>query len=229
MPTILEETDVSLERVDLNSRSPIHKNVNQRGRVVESTRAKGMHLSGVLRYVAVESGLLKVAQEIDEEELPLRMALGLAWEEFAVSLYPEIDWQPGEVTEDGIAMNCDGLSQNIKYPSVNLTGWQQHDPSERVQFHSSTQLEEFKLTWKKIRSGQEMLQEWYWMQQGRGYCWGYDARLVRWHVCYLNGDYRGSGPIYRRYLIQFSNAEVDSTRRMIEKHKDAAEQAGHAE
>jgi hypothetical protein len=192
-----------------------------------------MHLSGVLRYVATESGILKAIADIDEEALPLRMALGLAWEEFAVSMYPEVDWQPGEIVVDGIAMNCDGLSENPKYPQLDAAYqqfMQQADQALPVVVRPATQLDEFKLTWKKAKTAQDLLRdEWYWLQQGRGYCWGYEANLVRWHVCYVNGDYRGSGPIYKRYLIHFSDAEVESTQKMIQKNRAAAEEKGHAE
>lgn len=212
MPKLLEETTIDLDRADLLSRSPIARPVSSRGRLIEPVRTKGIHLSGVLRYVAIESGLMKVAESIQEELLPLRMALGLAWEEFAVSLYPEIHWQPGEISPEGIAMTCDG-----------------HSYSED-QGHFRLCLEEFKLTWKKVRTGDELLRdEWYWMQQGRGYCWGYDARLIHWHVCYVNGDYRGSGPIYKRYLVELSDQDVESTRSLIFKNKDRAIAKGYAE
>jgi hypothetical protein len=211
MPQILEETTIDLDRADLLSRSPIARSVSSRGRLIEPVRTKGIHLSGVLRYVAIESGLMKVAESIEEEELlPLRMALGLAWEEFAVSLYPEIYWQPGELSPEGIAMTCDGHSFIVDRGSLCI--------------------EEFKLTWKKVRSGDELLRdEWYWMQQGRGYCWGYDARFIRWHCCYVNGDYRGSGPIYKRYLVSLSDSDVESTRSLILKNKDRAIAKGYAE
>lgn len=217
MPSIIEESQIDLQRMDLSRRSPIAKTIS-RGVHVEPERASGVHLSGVLRYVAVTSGLLKEVGEIDEEAMPLRMALGLAWEEFAVSLYPEIEWQPGEMITDGIAMNCDGHSCCEKYPVR---------PAGTLTTEASLCLEEFKLTWKKAKSAEELLKEqWYWMQQGRGYCWGYDARLVRWHVCFVNGDYRGSGPVYRRYLIQFSDADVESTRKMVMKYSIRAKAEG---
>lgn len=219
MPKLLEETIITLDRADLLSRSPIDKPVNSRGRLHAAPRSSGMHLSGVLRYIAVEGGLFKNIQEdIDAEELPVRMALGLAWEEFAVSLYPEIAWQPGETEKNGIHMTCDGIGFH-----------KQPDPARKGLTVKVPCLEEFKLTWKKVRTGEEMLHEWYWMQQGRGYCWGYDIGFVRWHVCYINGDYRGSGPIYKRYLVSFSDLDVESTRNMIVANTERAKKKGHAE
>lgn len=208
MPKILEETTVQLERLDLHARSPISRPLNKKGRLAESVRLPGIHLSGILRYIVIESGIMKDYSSLEEEELPLRMALGLAWEEFAASLYAEIDWQPGETLYHGIAMNCDGLSPSGDGP----------------------QLEEFKFTSKKAKSADDLIrEEWYWIQQGRGYCLGYDCSLVRWHICYVMGDYRGSGPIYKRYLISFSEQELALTSNLLLKNKDRAIAKGYAE
>jgi hypothetical protein len=209
VPEILEETTVEIDRVDLCARSPIVRPVSKKGRIVEPARTPGIHLSGVLRYIAIEGGLFKnIETDINEERLPLRMALGLAWEEFVVSLYVDIAWQPGERLVDGISMTCDGLSQSNDEPL----------------------LSEFKLTWKKVCTAEELVREqWYWMQQGKGYCWGYEARLVQWHVCFVNGNYKNSGPIYKRYLIAFTAADVESTRRMVLSNADRAKNKGYAE
>ena len=205
---ILEETEVALEFADLNRRSPIARPITKRGNLHEPKRTKGIHLSGILRYVVIESGMLKVLSAMDEEALPLRMALGLAWEEFAVSLYPEVHWQPGEAVEQQIVMTCDGHSQR---------------DDELV-------IEEFKLTWKKRKDAESFVRdEWHWLQQGRGYCWGYGARLVRWHVCYVMGDYRGSGPVYMRYLIQFDDRDLETTGRMLIGNREKAAEKGYCE
>ena len=208
MPTILEETEIKLERVDMHKRSPISIPVSKQGLLMEPSRAAGIHLSGVLRYVAVTCGLMKVLQSIEEEEdLPLRMAMGHAWEEFAASFYPDMAWQPGAISAGGISMTCDGHS-----------------------FEPAFTIDEFKLTWKKVKTAEEMLRdEWYWQQQGRGYAWGYEALRVRWHVCYVNGNYRNSGPIYMRYLIEYTEKEIASTGRLLEKNKQAAVDNGYAE
>lgn len=212
MPQLLEETTVSLERFDLHSRSPISRPTKS-GRLVEPKRTKGIHLSGVLKYILIESGILKNwRDQLEEEELPLRMALGLAWEEFAASLYPEIYWQPGETSADGIVMTCDGHN------------------TYQMEDNEVLGLEEFKLTWKKAKTGEELINDqWYWMQQARGYCWGYDARIVRWHICFVNGDYRGSGPIYKRYVVLFTDKDVESTRRMILNNTTRAIEKGYCE
>jgi len=204
MPTLLGETQVSLDKLDLAKRSPVkHPNVIK-GKIQQPARAKGTHLSGILRYIAVTSKMVDWQAQSNEEELPLRMALGLAWEEFAVSLYPEIVWQPGEEILDGVAMNADGFS--IDY------------------------MEEFKLTWLKKRTGKEIISErWHWMCQVKGYCAGYCQRRVRLHVCYINGDYKPQQPIYMRYLIEFSQKEIEDNWKMVVMNRDRAKEAGYGE
>ena len=93
MPTLIDESVVSLEFVDLTARQPIARPTKP------LSRAPGVHQSGIIKYIAEKIGKLKPGEPL-EEEMPTLIALGYAWEEFAVSLYPEIVWQPGERVVD---------------------------------------------------------------------------------------------------------------------------------
>jgi hypothetical protein len=156
-------------------------------------------LSGVLRYIAERIGKLEAAKELDLGRVPIRWALGHAVEEFVASLYPDFNWQPGEMIRAGIICSADGTDF--------AAGW----------------LEEVKSTEEKVRRGQDFLNEWLWMQQGRGECaiWGMDT--VRWHVWYLRGNYDNQGPQYWRYLVRFSEEEIENTWKMILAHKHGAQ------
>lgn len=197
MPILLEEQTVDIQPSDLFARRPISRPFSPHA------RSPGIHLSGVLAAVAQRIGVLKPGAPWDDE-LPLRMVVGHMWEEFAVSLYPEIDWQPGEICVDGVWMTADGIQ----------AGGTPHCGADV--------LHEFKATWKRTRSGAEMLEEWYWMRQGMGYSHGYGVRHVWWHVLFVNGDYRDSGPQYKRYLIEFSDKEIEQTWTMVCNHKHLA-------
>ena len=159
MPKVLEELEVRLDRLDLEQRQVIGQR-SSAGRIDTPTRGAGIHLSGILRYLAEVSGILKAIQDIDAERLPLRMALGLAWEEFAASLYPCMIWQPGQIQPQGIWMTCDGLSEIAHQPPV----------ADASPLGASPCIEEFKLTWKKTHAnGLDLLKdEWYWIQQAKG-------------------------------------------------------------
>jgi hypothetical protein len=215
MPTLLADHIVTLEFKDLLNRQPI-----QRPRHPPS-RSPGLHQSGILSYIAVKIGKLKPGEPL-EEDMPTIFALGNAWEEYAVSLYPEIEWQPGEITLDGISMSADGLS------------WPDYPLDEKAEdpLRSHPQLEEFKFTFKGTATGPEFLTDpkwWMWLQQARAYCAAYTARTVRWHVCHVRGDYKSFGPVYKQYVVQFTDKEVEQTMQMLKNHKDAAMAAGKAE
>lgn len=214
MPTLIEETEVRLEMTDLNRRVRISSVGNGLGGTLRGDaepRSSGVHLSGVLRYIAVKLKILEPGGRI-EDELPLLPALGFAWEEFAVSLYPEIDHQPGEVCLDDIYMNCDGLGVRDDQMIV----------------------EEFKYTRKKKPgSGTDILTDkknWLWLKQLQGYCCGYGATTARLHICYANGDcsWGDAGqPTYMRYVIEFEPDELASMWRMVQANKGFAEAERH--
>lgn len=205
MPTILEQTDVELTRSDLERRTP---HIATR----PAKRKRGCHVSNVLRYIAVEAGNKAWAKDLEDDELPLRMALGLMWEEFAVTLYPEIRWQPDEMECEGLILNIDGLSTT---------------PINGMDFDCD---EEFKFTAKKAKSAEDFMRdEWAWLHTARAYCYGWDTNVTRFHVGHYMGNYRGSGPIYRRYAFQFTEAEIYLTWAMLQKNRQRAIEKGYAE
>ncbi len=211
MPTLIYEKDVKLERGDLLKRIAFRRATDQDGFLRPSSRAHGLHLSGLLRYVATKSRITARLEEIAEEDLPLRWALGQAWEEFAASLYPDMLWQPGEILEP-VIMNCDGLD----YVDDQANMWT-----------GPLKVDEFKLNRAKSYKGRDLIQKkWLWMQQGMGYCLGYGARYVEWHVLAVM---EWPDPIYRRYLIEFSKEELEQTQCMIDVNKEAAIREGYAE
>ena len=198
---LLEEVDVQLERLDLERRQPLVRPVRP------PLRAAGIHLSGVLKYVVQSSrmnGWQTYAKELDPKALPLIWFLGIAWEEAAVSLYPECVWQPGETVWEGVSMTCDGLSILPEGLAV----------------------EEFKYTSCKRKTAKEFETDWVKMQQGRGYAGGYGARLVRWHVLW---NYRPWEPVYTRYLFEVSETDVEATRALIANNRESAIAAGYGE
>lgn len=207
---IIEQTEVSIEWSDINKRIRhplplIHE------------RAPGVHLSGVLRYVAVKTEML-TQFEVDAEIMPMRMALGMAWEDWVVGLYPKMEWQPGEMERDGVFGNCDGRS----FETI---------PKRKIKREPI--IDEFKLTWKSCRmpgskkSHKDITKEWMWQHQIMGYCAmdELEPRYGRLHVCYINGSYdyfKGGAPRYFRYLMEYSEQEIEANWKMVTKYKDKA-------
>jgi hypothetical protein len=187
---LVEQCRVELDRCDLFARVPIAR--------TPVKRSPGVHLSGVLRYIAERIGRFEAIKEIDQERVPILWCLGHMWEEFGVSLYPNVLWQPGEVRHRGVIMSIDGI-----------------DPVAQ-------EIHEWKFTFKKVRTDARFLDEWYWMSQAKGYECGWDLTRHVFHVLYVMGDYRGSGPQYWRYRTTTTSDELERTWRMVEAHIQGA-------
>lgn len=221
MPTLISETDVKLERGDLLQRVMLPRLIDRSNNtIVPPMRAPGLHLSGLLRYVALKSKITAYIHDAEEEDaierghLPLRWFLGQIVEEGLASLYPYMLWQPGEMF-DPLIMNCDGVS------SADETIALLHGLPPSACF-----LEEFKCRRTKKISGVALMKKWIFMQQGLGYCLGYGAEYVRWHILSL---FEFPDPVYTQYLIHFSQKELDESRRMIDINRESAVEAGFAE
>lgn len=203
MAKLLEEVEVKLEWDDVRTFRTRPK----------LDRSPGIHLSGILRYVAIEMDMLKTGM-VDKEDLedpdikPLRMALGEAWEEYCVSLYKNIRWQPGELYRNEVVGSPDGFENDWKLGAI---------------------IHEFKFTYKsanKDKKPRDILKDWMWISQAKGYCamHGSDPRLTEFHVCYAAGNYTYPlSPIYKRYLIEFSREEIEKFwTNIVLKYKDKA-------
>jgi hypothetical protein len=202
MPVLLAEQIVSIEFADLLTRTPIVRPARP------PVRAEGAHQSDILAHVAQKVGWLDPGER-PEEDMPIIWCVGCAWEEWAASLYPDMEWQPGELTADGISGNADGLTA---------------DP---------LQIEEFKASYKSCGSlnpdtpppPDYFLKEkkfQMWQHQGRAYCYLYGPRVVRWHVLHIRSDYKTFGPTYKQYIVEFTDAEVEQTWSMLVRFRDEA-------
>lgn len=178
--------------------------------------------------------------DLKTDGMPWAMAMGVMWEEFYFSLRPDVSWQPGEVVEDEIACNCDGLS--VWQPNVDGTSFDDevltHAYAKQVTdkfgrkegellYDPLLTVEETKCTVKRMRTGEEFLKEWYWQHQGRAYCHVYGSQMVRWTILYYRGNWKDVfWPAAKQYLVWFSEEEVRQTWGMLLKHRDQVEKEG---
>lgn len=181
-----------MQMVELVDPFPVRKN--------EPERTKGIHLSSVYRDMAFAIGVLKPEHKHDPddpEQFRLRMEMGFLWED-ALSVHLAarlVVMHPGEFKRDGIIMTPDGFNLDDI----------DSDPN------GAPTLEEYKVTWKSSR--RYILDEWLWMTQMKGYMAGTGMGITRciFRVLYLMGDYKGSGPQYRVFLITVTERERDET------------------
>jgi hypothetical protein len=161
---------------------------------IELTRSPGVHVQAVNKYLAVAANKLSGDSPFDPftaTNYPLLPALGVAWEDFRVSLFGEetLVWQPGEMQRDGISGNPDGL---LTLPDGDICIW------------------ECKLTTAKIKRISEC---WLYLRQGIAYCalYGCAFRRVMYDVYWVLGDYsRPYQPMSTQTLVEFDEAEIET-------------------
>lgn len=186
-------------------------------------RSPGIHESSIIRCIAAETGVLdrRWVEELSliegnhdewwaglDEDSQLRMAIGMAWDEWYIPRIPNVVPHPGELCVDGVYMTPDGESVDVI-----LT-----DHGSRHVFA----LHEVKTTSKSIKTVAPRLvtgdmndpadleTQLMWLWQVLAYCKGMKTLLAYLHVLFLYGDY--TYPMRPRLLcwrLQFTQEEVD--------------------
>ena len=153
-----------------------------------------LHLSDI--YSDLEQTLFPKTSKADMTN-QLWAEMGFLWECLLSKVFAEhCTERPGEVELDGVIGSPDGFDQT--------TGI----------------LDEYKATWKSINNAHPS-KVWKWMTQVKGYCKMLGVNTVRFHVFYVMGDYRGSGPLYRAYLFSFTDQEIEENWSMLINHAKA--------
>jgi hypothetical protein len=146
----------------------------------------------------------------------LRMAMGLAWEEYYGQFYPGVLFHPGEIEADGIIGSPDGVEPDADGGPV---------------------LHEFKVTWKTTRRILEGLEEsgrngsggcnWMWLAQMKAYCRMLHYSRACLHVYAVNGDYKPPSPQLVAVDLEFDRRELDANWRLMMQYRDAVEPERH--
>ena len=210
---VLEAVEIRCEWSDM-LQVPLHPHPQ----LTDGERAEDLpHAASLIRSIAVKTNM--VTNEDRDDEMPLRILIGMGWEYYAAQLYPDMVWQPGEIAVGGIALNMDGYHhQSGEY----LNGLVVLDEAPTV--------DEFKYTAKSMRKkggGPDELKdiraEWSWMSQTKAYCYaladmiGQPVLHAQMHVCWAMGNYTRHtlDERYFRYLVEFTPAEIKSNWDML--------------
>lgn len=163
-------------------------------------RSKGMHVQAINQVLGVAAGKLDDSDADDfpfvrfsDTVYPLMPALGVAWEEFRASHYPEdrLIWQPGELERDGIFGTPDGLLMDPD------TIW------------------ECKQTTKKAQGIGGL---WMYLKQGLVYCAMSGLKRVQYDICFVLGDYtRPYQPQAWEMVVEFTEGEIEAWWAIIRK------------
>lgn len=193
-------------------------------------RTPGLHVSTILRRVALRLGVFRAADDEEgldarifenasdadrdslfDETARCRMAMGLGWERWLARLLPHVQFHPGvqsRALPNGLIVwgSPDGLEQRTGSAGEDI--WVLH---------------EFKLTWKSCGPKFNVEKQWYWLHQMRAYTGmlmellGRDVRVLGelW-VYFVCGDYRPPcNPQFKRWAVEFTREECDATWKTI--------------
>jgi hypothetical protein len=173
--------------------------------VDDEERQPGLHLGEVIKSLEKATGLGYKGDGFNDMQLTAE--IGLLWEDVLSRIMKEkYAVRPPQIIRDGIWMSMDGINNDL------CPG---EDPAGEVPLV----VEEYKAAWKSTRSSPE--ENFYYMCQVKSYCYALDTPVAVMRIFHLNGDYRGSGPVYRVARIRFTEKELEDNWRMILRHKEA--------
>lgn len=169
-------------------------------------RSEGLHVSQIYRdlYMTLWPGKLRDTDtgEIDDQGWQ-RMEAGFYWEDVFSTAWADREEREGvifrteELIEDGVYASPDGL-------------W-----VPRLRANPLT-LEEYKFTWYSSNRAPE--DNWLWMTQIKAYLYALGLNEANLRVYYCMGDYRGSGPQYKRFKITVPDWEKEENWTMLINH-----------
>lgn len=166
-------------------------------------RSPGLHISQI--YYDLELTVRANSREpMEEKELLFYRAGGFVWERiFSMALAQghvagkaaEDVIRPGELMAEGIIGSPDGLDLR------------------------KGRVVETKGTWKSSRKFDKLERYfWIWLVQCKGYCRLMGVNEAELYSFHMMGDYRGSGPLPRAALLQFSRHEIEENWDMLKNH-----------
>ena len=116
----------------------------------------------------------------------LQYEKGFLWEvALSRALGEKAAIRPGEVVVDGVSCSPDGIGFD-------------DDGNLYVEEYKATAMSSNKPVGDILR----------WIMQVKAYCYVMETTVAVFRVLYLMGDYKGGGPEYRVYRIEFSESEL---------------------
>lgn len=183
-------------------------------------RSEGIHVSGIIRCIATEAGILTPdtaeelslcdVRQITDPVAILRISIGLAIEQYYI---PEILAQygvldhPGEMKYQGVYMTHDGEDLSV---IITL-----REPAYKVRIH------EVKATYKSTRTVADLASQWMWLAQMKAYCIARGTNVAVMHVWFMCGDYKFPiRPVREVWELEFTDAELDDNWTLLRQYKE---------
>jgi hypothetical protein len=167
-------------------------------------RSAGLHVSDVIHELCIRLEIF--SGNVEAQPNNSWMQLGCALEDALVRRFEE--HYPGKYTRVG-ELELDGLYGTPDL--VNVEDWAD---------------EEIKLAWMSSNQPVDGKKMWRYWVQIKAYCKMIESNLGRLHVCHVNGDWKGQGPVYRVWEQQFTNGELNENWAMLQTHAAAMRTRG---
>ena len=165
-------------------------------------RAPGLHLTDIIKYI---QDTINPYTGKGFDDMQLTAEAGFWWEDMlSYIIGKRLGKRLNDVPCDGIYCNPDGIG---------------YDPLDGT----TPALEEYKLTWKSTKK--LPIEDPKYMMQVKSYCHVLGTRVVVMYICYIMGNYKGSGPLSRSFRIEFTDQEIADNWAVILAHKDATIEA----
>lgn len=184
------------------------------------SRAPGIHVTSILRAVALKLGKLS-SEWADEDAEPdaacrLRWAIGLAWEKWLAKRIPLM----APTTEFAFHRTVCKWQDIYGSPDAVWLDWRGND--------AVVGIDEIKVTWASAKH--DPTANWLRMAQIKAYCFmhgqelGYPVTNARVWILYLNGDYtrtgKGPQPLLKAWAVEFDQAELQRNWDLVWVHRD---------
>lgn len=189
-------------------------------------RSKGIHLSGIIRCIAIEGNLLqqKYLEElelvdmdsdiIDEPSTLIKISMGLAWESYYLG-YLETNYgiagHASELHLDDIYLSPDGEELSVIA-----------EPRRMLRHY----IHEVKCTYKSTRTvsmfdtSLSLKKNWMWLAQIKAYCKAAKTLFCKLHVLFVCGDYKFPiTPQLKIFTIKFTQDELDENWELMKDYK----------
>jgi len=158
------------------------------------SRSAGIHLSEIIRDME-ETLYPDRFRNTTGWDLNCAAQVGVFWETVLEAAYQDMfALDVGEVELDGITGTPDGINFDS----------------------DGAYVEEYKVTWKS--SVNDPVGIFKYRMQGLGYCKLLGVNRVLYRILHLMGDYKGSGPQYRVWMVEWEDWEVDEAWESIVNH-----------
>lgn len=194
-------------------------------------RSPGVHVSNLIRGLAVQSGILKIKDRLDDLQLVevnqgvwwegldpasrLRISIGLAWEQWYLGQLSDILVDhPGEMHLDGIYLTHD--AESLDLVASECPNGSNHRYVRAVH--------EVKATYKSTNTVVDWTspKNWLWKMQIMAYCKALNTTLGWAHILHLAGSYSYPiEPVGSVWRLQFTQEEIDDAWDRVTGYRDA--------